>query len=464
MGDHYRRPSLSAVTPNASLPPPPNSSPASFKPYSHTTDLYTVNSLSSFSFGNVQSSGSSSTVPISPLDNDADDEDDALGPFDVTPRPSVVDTANPANNNRIRARRSHSSQNSPGPSSRRKRSSDTASHHTFGTSSASASVASFSASDGVEFDDDMYYSDEERIEISSVRYDGSTIDVQERYPHAQTPATSFASGFGERRVSLPIAVPDRDREGSILTLRRPSKSLDQDSPLSPAPVDRNEPTSVPESDGDWKSLRARKSKSKDSHPMTAPPVKVISPSPSHQDFDPDWSAIGRGITSFDQPMFAETSESRRGSSNSIFPWARRPSTATTASLFSNDDPFFRAVGSLWAPDYRDQRRAWTFRRERPDGPALSPTSTTSKKGRGSIGDTSKFGISSMTSASQRDREKEKDSWRSPANWKGMPVGSQEVWINELVGRFKVDRRAIVKQEDSKATVSLSCSSLILFCL
>ncbi|KAF9004415.1 hypothetical protein BDZ89DRAFT_1080620 [Hymenopellis radicata] len=429
MSDPIRRPSLSAVTPNANLPPPPNSSPAAFKSYSHA-DLYTVNSLNSFSFGNAHSGGSVSASPVSPLDDSTDD--DSIAAFDVTPRPSVVDNPQPV----VSSRRSHSSQNSPGPS-RRKRSPSTASHHTFGTSSASASASIASLSDGIEFDDYMYYSDEERIEISSVMYDGSTIDIEDRH-------LALASGYGERRVSLPIAVPERDREGSILTLRRPSKSLDGESPLTLPTVNPNEPNSVPESDGDWKSLRARKGKAKESptHPTPAPITLVTAP-PITQDFDLDWSDITRGITSFDQPTFAAQSESRRGSSNSIFPWGRRPSTATTASIFSTEDPFFRAV-KYWAPDYRDQSRAWTFARERADGAGPSPTSPTSKKGRNSSGDSSKFGLSSTTS-----HRGEKEAWRHPTNWKGMPIGLQEIWANELVGRFKVDRRSIKQEENSE---------------
>ncbi|KAF9018998.1 hypothetical protein BDZ89DRAFT_328345 [Hymenopellis radicata] len=72
MSDPIRRPSLSAVTPNANLPPLPNSSPAAFK-YSHA-DLYTVNSLNSFSFGNAHSGGSVSAYPVSLLDDSTDDD------------------------------------------------------------------------------------------------------------------------------------------------------------------------------------------------------------------------------------------------------------------------------------------------------------------------------------------------------------------------------------------------------
>ncbi|KAF9033060.1 hypothetical protein BDZ89DRAFT_1131129 [Hymenopellis radicata] len=116
----HPRPETIVVTPNANLAPPPNSSPAAFK-YSHA-DLYTVNSLNSFSFGNAHSGGSVSASPISLLDDSTDG--DSIAAFDVTPRLSVVDNPQPVS----LSRHSHSVHNSPGPS-RRKRSPSTASHH-----------------------------------------------------------------------------------------------------------------------------------------------------------------------------------------------------------------------------------------------------------------------------------------------------------------------------------------------
>ncbi|KAF9006820.1 hypothetical protein BDZ89DRAFT_1232704 [Hymenopellis radicata] len=80
MSDPIRRPSLSAVIPNANLPPPPNSSPAVFKSYSYD-DAYTVNSLDSFLFGNAHSGGSVSASPVSLLDYSTDD--DSIAAFDV---------------------------------------------------------------------------------------------------------------------------------------------------------------------------------------------------------------------------------------------------------------------------------------------------------------------------------------------------------------------------------------------
>ncbi|KIY70640.1 hypothetical protein CYLTODRAFT_419594 [Cylindrobasidium torrendii FP15055 ss-10] len=450
MADPSRRASLSAVK--------PNQTPGSTEQQQYSTaDLYSVNSLSSFSFGNASSTiPRSTTPPIGPHDVDSDDH--AGSQFDVTPRPSVFNHAaglpSPYHTQQ-------SLQDLPGPS-HQEQSLEANSRRGYHSLSPSTSLSSLPASEGVVFDDELYYSDDDNIEISSarftgsvdahsVRYDGSTTDFQ------RASAASFASGHGERRVSLPIAVPDptggRERENSILTLRRPSKSLENEGIIanslpspSPSATFDSEASSVPSTDNDWKGIRARqdkgKQKAQDPPLMTAPPITIppLSASSHMQDFDLDWNQLGRGITSFEQPSYTAgepSNESRRGSTNSLFPWLRRGSTST-ASVFSNDDPFFRAVGNLWAPDYRKQQRMWTFARERSDGPG-SPTAHSIKKSRGSLGDSSRFGITSITSGAQRERDKE--AWRSPLNWRGMPTGSQEVWTNELVGRFKVDRRA-----------------------
>ncbi|KAK0455519.1 uncharacterized protein EV420DRAFT_1644748 [Desarmillaria tabescens] len=443
--------------------------------YVSRPDLYTVNALNSFSFGNVQTSVPVTSPSIGPLD---DPDDDAPGTIDVTPRPSVVDhNAYRSSQYRGSPYRSHSSQNydpghDPGPplpsrrDPSRNHSSDTASRRTFETSSASASVTSLSSMGpssshltsatttddereerGVEFDDDYNDYHDDDIEISSVMYEGSSVEGPAVSGRWMGSLSSFASGYGERRVSLPIAVPGSSsastsndgRRTDILTLRRPSKSLDEDSMLSNIHSSADcQTSSLPESDGDWRSLNA-KGKGKAREESLPPlPAKVTVES---QDFDLDWNAFGRGIISFDQPIsdIVSTADSRRGStSRSLMTWGRRPSTATTGSSFSNDDIFTRHVAK-GDPYYKDQRKVWTFRRDQSEGSGGPPVS---KKG----GLLSPRG--SMNERELSEREKREKEARSVANWNGMPPNSHEIWRNPMVGRFKVERRTTPRKEES----------------
>ncbi|KAK0195093.1 hypothetical protein F5146DRAFT_271518 [Armillaria mellea] len=424
--------------------------------YVSRPDLYTVNALNSFSFGNVQTSIQAPSPSIGPLD---DPDDDAPGTIDVTPRPSVVDQGT--------YRLSHDP-GPPLPSRRdpsRNHSSDTASRRTFGTSSASASVTSLSSTGpssshltsatttddereerGVEFDDDYNDYHDDDIEISSVMYEGSSVEGPAVSGRWMGSLSSFASGYGERRVSLPIPVPGSSsastsnggRRTDILTLRRPSKSLDEDSMLANIHSSADcQTSSLPESDGDWRSLNA-KGKGKAREESLPPlPAKVTT---DPQDFDLDWNAFGRGITSFDQPIsdIVNTVDSRRGStSRSLMSWGRRPSTATTGSSFS-DDIFTRHVAK-GDPYYKDQRRVWTFRREQSEG---SGGQSVSKK----VGLLSPRG--SVNERESSEREKREKEARSVANWNGMRPNSHEIWRNPMVGRFKVERRTTPRKEES----------------
>ncbi|KAK0505088.1 hypothetical protein EDD18DRAFT_1127667 [Armillaria luteobubalina] len=435
--------------------------------YVSRPDLYTVNALNSFSFGNVQTSIPAPSPSIGPLD---DPDDGAPGTIDVTPRPSVVDQGTyRISQYHSSPYRSQPSQNyepghDPGPPLRSRRdpsrnhSSDTASRRTFGTSSASASVTSLSSTGpssshltsatttddereerGVEFDDDYNDYHDDDIEISSVMYEGSSVEGPAVSGRWMGSLSSFASGYGERRVSLPIPVPGTSsastsndgRRTDILTLRRPSKSLDEDSMLANLHSSADcQTSSLPESDGDWR----RKAREESLPPL---PAKVT---PESQDFDLDWNAFGQGITSFDQPItdIVSTVDSRRGStSRSLMTWGRRPSTATTGSSFS-DDIFTRHVAK-GDPYYKDQRRVWTFRREQSEG---SGGPSASKK----VGLLNpRGGVNERESSERERREKEA---RSVANWNGMRPNSHEIWRNPMVGRFKVERRTTPRKEES----------------
>ena len=245
--------------------------------------MYMQNDLNTFSFG--APSASSSSMPIDPLSRPRDDsESDLVLIPDTTPRPSVVLHPHP------RSRQSHRPYQikfSKGAGQiPREKDSDTASTHTFGTSSISSSSrpsdsrtnsgqsnitsdndgtsdeelggrhplpAEFSSPDlsprSRNFDQDssMYASEEDYdlynddydhdaeagIEIDSVAHPGSdrcTID----YRDVSRESVSF--DYAEKRGSqaLPIAtssdkpyLENRIRENSVATLRRPSRSLDE---------------------------------------------------------------------------------------------------------------------------------------------------------------------------------------------------------------------------------------------
>ena len=246
--------------------------------------MYMQNHLNTFSFG-APSSDSSSVHPIDPLSQPRDDQETDLVPIpDTTPRPSVVLTSHP----RHQSQRPSQTKPSKGAGQiPHERDSDTASTHTFGTSSVSSSSrpsgshtnsgysnttsdndlssdeelcgrhplpAEFSSPDisprSRHLDQEassMYASEEEYndyhddyehdletgIEIESMAYPGSdrcTID----YRNVSRECVPF--DYPEKRGSqaLPISassdrsyLENRIRENSVATLRRPSRSLDE---------------------------------------------------------------------------------------------------------------------------------------------------------------------------------------------------------------------------------------------
>ncbi|PPQ93183.1 hypothetical protein CVT25_007940 [Psilocybe cyanescens] len=136
-------------------PPPPRSSRETKPAYS---ELYTQNDLSTFSFGAAPSnaSSSSSQPPVDPLTRLPEDDEISISPSilqDTTPRPSVVGSQHPLtykshyptqNDWESSARTRPPSRGARAAGKAKAQDSDTASSHTFGTSSASASVSSLS--------------------------------------------------------------------------------------------------------------------------------------------------------------------------------------------------------------------------------------------------------------------------------------------------------------------------------
>ncbi|KAJ3713217.1 hypothetical protein C8R42DRAFT_303907 [Lentinula raphanica] len=180
----------------------------------------------------------------------------------------------------------------------------------------------------------------------------------------------------------------------------------------------------------------------------------------------------------------------------FFSWfsGRRPSTATVASsnssnMFIHDDSFARNLLKWGGEGYKEQRKDWTIRREVRSGVSSSSTSPTYKDEKlkrvtttttaprtstatnittatstdvGSLSSPEQVSSShresegSHTKTQSHDGNKEKDPKsdhshkerekerlrRSTMHWRGMPIGSEELWSNDLMGRFLVTREEV----------------------
>ncbi|KAK7005914.1 hypothetical protein R3P38DRAFT_2647596 [Favolaschia claudopus] len=529
--------------PNFSLPrrDPSSSSSSSNKSedFEDSDRIYRIDTLKSFSFGpqTQPNPPSSPGRSIGPLD-EADDDELRRRAADETPRQSLAGTTSSTLTVK-RDPRTPTAYYSPSRS-------DAASHHTFGTSSAS-SLSSPSRSGSrsrttsstthtsldndlggvvfnplhhhptlpteVEFDseeeelefsneddDDTYDNDHDLIEVSSARGGGSMDgalfeDAFERQMYRDAEAGSVA-GSG-RRPSLPLAIPGvgpdmdrRERESSLATVRRPSRSLDdQVSILSldskgkkesaTIPPPHNKPgvvqtVSVPESDGDWRSLSARAQQQPSA--VDGPPIFTIptfagaAPPASAPNtgggggsfdgfgFDLDWSAMRSGITGLDMNDVAVHSSATPSTSTAHSGWRgsrrpsqlslmlRRPSTASGGSVMYDPDTFLAAVRGWEGEDYERQRKYWTFRKDHADGRGPKPTGGSGTSGAKltpvrSIASGKVERGGSILSGHQGHGEgrdgKEKDRQRIP--WKGMVLNSEEIWNSTLVGSFKVRR-------------------------
>lgn len=533
-------------------------------------DLYTYNSLHSFSFGSAQpqpqQSPSRSIHPLSSVHGDGDSigEDLRLGPFDLTPRPSVVAyeqsnqrghiTQQASNNAQLLNRNitqrgdehapravefganfragpsiastsstslssstagdflrsdSPASQNSSYTSQTSAEQSviaddDNRHPHTInptspGPDSSGTSNTAVEFSSDEEFGDSEYdydYYDEEgvSIEIGSTQYEGSvTTHDGDRNFHVGISNSSGSNwnGFNymERRGSIAIPetppveessifVTGRNREGSLATLRRPSRSLDGDfvnlGVTRPTPSNQStighqlqsSPTSVPGTGGDWRlleergkdreisrNLEASASLSSSKSPVCHVSKLTSDPAISASDFDLDWAQMQRGITGLDSSAMGDIvgssslppgSGNRRPSAtgdvgaNWLLSWtreARRPSAATVSSY--GGDTFGKAIRDWDGPSYQAQRRDWSFRKEKGDavklpGEKSAAGNILSPKG-------SMAAEKSMPGHAERDTDREKRI--TSAAWKGMRLNTHEYWSNDRLGRFRVERRA-----------------------
>lgn len=241
---------------------------------------------------------------------------------------------------------------------------------------------------------------------------------------------------------------------SIIYARRPSRSLDDDKlhihhTVVGAMGSAGDASSVPGSQADidllvtkQRAIAGRESVStqgtvrpatRSLHDYAAPPVNLVI-----DEFSDEWRDMVGGITSLSGGDLVDLTASG----------PRRPSVAGSVVTF--DDTFNKAVGRWDEDGYGQLRMDWTFKREQADGggPTRSP-----KSGFRSPNSSSPFpfltkayrdrspavdGTLSPEEKEKQERLREKER-RSPANWKGMPVSSGEVWGNKLVGRYQVNR-------------------------
>lgn len=552
-------------------------SPAPLRTSTKTTyvnhpDLYTHNDLNTFSFGAAPSLSSSSYPhPVDPLSRPRD-EVDSDEPFlipDTTPRPSVVASQYP---------RSHQSQPSglenrqtpffdprlkPSPmgvgsaGKLKERDTDMASNHTFGNSSASVSVSSFSAQREVnsratsrisrrssttpqtssndltsdeEFDGrhplppepldpvspvadpdqaSSLYLSEDEYDGYNEDYENDGVDIDSEIQcgtlsdHPNDSRDSFRVNSSERRDSVAMQIPNtasdrayedyRARGNSLVTLRRPSKSLEDlysfsfgkssgpsssrvpEDPLPSTPT----PTSVPESEGDWRDLRKRSvQRDKDLPSIFPSPTAASGPkvnlnmastsASSVNDllgFDSSWmQSYGvNGVVGFDPSEMADIVGQgqngyrpslysfRKGSTSSAF---RRQSTVSG----NNIDIMHKNIAGVWANQkFRDQRELWTFTKEkdRIEDEGANPNTrpqVVAERERSSISTlfatrpSTSNGVEPILGGSipffdkPEPKEKVAVKEKSKEIWKGMALDSEEIWTNGSSGRFRVNRR------------------------
>ncbi|TFK53645.1 hypothetical protein OE88DRAFT_1655858 [Heliocybe sulcata] len=260
----------------------------------------------------------------------------------------------------------------------------------------------------------------------------STVDLSEETSGSGGPGLSShasaqvgeGSGLYEmRRGSLPMEIPmsnlhisggssqSRDREGSVATMRRPSRSLGDQlmssnmvASTSAAVVTSS---SQPQSKSDWDSLAVQ---------MQDQPMEDMD---AYHGLDMDYIMSGARRMSTQSYVAPINEEARDNASHGFafsswaFPMpsgaARRPSVATVAS-----DTFIKHV-HRW-----NDTTDWLFRKEKADGHGTSVRSG-----------------STHATATARPRSE------------GMRIGTQELWRCPYVGRFKVDRAAMTAADPAK---------------
>ncbi|KAJ3493999.1 hypothetical protein NLJ89_g10901 [Agrocybe chaxingu] len=356
--------------------------------------------------------------------------------------------------------------------------------------------------DGYADDDD---NDNDGIEIESAVHDAS--DWGTFLDYRSSSRESIAGSYSQRRGSIPVPIPHapsdrylvehRARENSLATLRRPSRSLEDlhsfsfaqasgspssavgrgdDRPLPPAP------TSVPESEGDWRDLRKRSiQRDKDLPPITiqhsasattpagASSSKTITANClqssngfSVSELDTSWMQYGvNGLVGFNMDEVADivgegglngrrpsAYSFRKGSAASTF---RRHSTISN----TNVDIMHRNILVWGNQRFLDQRHMWTFKREvdrvdnehdrrqnaHPD--RERPSISTLFNSRPSTATVTEGAIPSFLMDGPPPEKEKKPSSKDKSQkepWRGMALDSEEIWHNGASGKFRITRK------------------------
>jgi hypothetical protein len=267
-----------------------------------------------------------------------------------------------------------------------------------------------------------------------------------------------------RRGSLPIAIPGavasshggiamagivgdarREREDGLATLRRPSRSLDDDLRTlntSFGPGGGLEPKSEPRSRGDWASLEAHV-QAQQQQEQSQPDNYAPESNNVYQELGLNLEYVlgagsAPGRRSSDAMSYVQAQQRHSSHAPSLWGWnaaGRRPSTVTVGT--AADDTFARHVRK-WDGRLGD----WSFKREKADGIGLyNPWGIETKTG------LSSKGLSEVTRTSDekaKGKGKEKAADRNKSDM-GMLPGTQEIWRCEFVGRFKVDRQTVQRE-------------------
>lgn len=254
-----------------------------------------------------------------------------------------------------------------------------------------------------------------------------------------------------RKGAIPIAHPAQDKyvshriqEGSTISLRRGSRSLDElhsvsfSNPLGPVPnsmvMHPVASSSVPQSEGEIENVR------KKSLPPIAPP-NANPPGALNTGFDPSWMENwGRtGIIGFNNDDMADiVGRPPSVGYNTTSSTARRHSTFSTTTV----DIMLRNI-QAWnsgSQKYQDQRRLWVFEKETPDSlvpsrerPSISslfsPRSNPANEASSNL-------VAPFLDHGYTQKEKK----TSKEIWRGIPLDTEEYWINGWSGRFKVNRK------------------------
>ncbi|KIK92666.1 hypothetical protein PAXRUDRAFT_829742 [Paxillus rubicundulus Ve08.2h10] len=357
---------------------------------------------------------------------------------------------------------------------------DNASQHTFGrgsrhhgviaatssqdaaaavASSSSVSVVSSRSSSRASMRTFEQFSSDEEVEICY--YDGASspvtfardylADINEDVDLADpSPAFYRTSMFEGRRGSLPMAIPGavpggnsssvRSREGSIIALRRPSRSWDEASMQLSSHSGEDPKVIVPKSEplsrADWSSLGAQVQAQ---HQLATEAGGTYDGLDLRYILSKHSEGSIRSFRSSAQLSFAQGPSGTHQPSDvssrlsSIAPFAsgvRRTSSATLQTTYSNDDTFFKHVRK-WDETFDVIENHWSFMREKADIPlVISDSASSSRQARSST---------SHPHVPNADK-----------TTKTMFPGTQEIWRCGHVGRFKVDRLAFKPQSADPA--------------